>query len=154
VADAPPSAASFEEYGRLFRSAYSLLHTVGREPLGEELTDRPPEAVARALFAGLRATSPPAGLEEAHTLIIALLEGAIQVWAALEAQLQGYLRNDFAESERHAEEVARLVSNTAQIDQRLMACLASLERARPGTLQALGLSPPWEADTTPEEDLP
>ncbi len=154
MAETPSPTASLEEYGRLFRAAYYLLHATGQEPLGKEVAGCSHIEAARAVLEGLRTVAPPVGLEEAHTLIITLLEVAMQVWEALEAQLQEYLGNDFAQSQRHAEEVARLVAAAAQVDRRLMLCLASLERARPGTLQVLGLSLPGEADIPQEDDLP
>jgi len=155
---------SLEEYGRLLRQAFSALHGGGDEPPPrprpeegwEDFMARSRAEALGPLLEGLRATSPPPGLEGVHATAVALVESALRADAALVAQVRAYQDGDFQASEARAEEVARLVAETARLDRRLILALAALERERPGTLQALGLSIPLpkEADTRPEEGLP
>ena len=126
-----------DDYGALFRDAYSLLHG-GR---GEEADDTPerrpgegPEeylARSRAEAVGamrkrLLAASPPAGVEKAHGLLIDLLDKAALGDEALAQQVAAYQCGNFHESVAHSERLHDLVAESARLDRDLITELRSL----------------------------
>ena len=126
-----------DDYGALFRDAYSLLHG-GR---GEEADDTPerrpgegPEeylARSRAEAVGamrkrLLAASPPAGVEKAHRLLIDLLQNAALGDEALAQQVAAYQCGNFHESVAHSERLHDLVAESARLDRDLITELRSL----------------------------
>ncbi|HZP27057.1 MAG TPA: hypothetical protein VFB90_08430 [Dehalococcoidia bacterium] len=138
-------AASIEEYGQLFREAFSTLHggqpemQVERET-GETLEQylaRSRDAALAGLLSRLQAATPPPDLADLHSLIVGVLRGAIATDEALAAQVRAYGCNDFQESMAHSERVGDLVAESARLDRDLMITLQQLDS---GTLEALGLA--------------
>ncbi len=126
-----------DDYGDLFRDAYSLLHG-GRgdeaddtserragEGLEEYLARSRAEAVG-AMRKRLLAASPPAGAEKAHGLLIGLLEKASLGDEALAQQVAAYQCGNFHESVAHSERLHELVAESARLDRELIAELRSL----------------------------
>jgi len=126
-----------DDYGALFRDAYSLLHggrgdeaddTSGRRPgegLEEYLTRSRSEAVG-AMRRRLLAAAPPAGLENAHRLLADLLEYAALGDEALAQQVAAYQCGNFHESVAHSERLHALVAESARLDRELIVELRSL----------------------------
>ncbi|HSP55080.1 MAG TPA: hypothetical protein VLS25_05780 [Dehalococcoidia bacterium] len=126
-----------DEYGALFRDAYSLLHggrgdeaddSAARRPgegLGEYLARTRSEAVG-TMRKRLLAASPPAGLEKVHGLLADLLEKAAQGDEALARQVAAYQCGNFHESVTHSERLHELVTESARLDRELIVELRSL----------------------------
>jgi len=128
------------EYGSLFRDAYSLLHG-GRsgqsgipderragESLEEYLSRSRAEAVGR-MRKRLLAAKPPAGAEEAHRLLLDLLENAALADEALAQQVRAYQCGQFQESVSHSDRLHTLVEESARLDRELLAVLRGLSPA-------------------------
>lgn len=138
------------EYGPLFRQAYAALHggrpnepppDSGRRPqesLEEFLARSRGEALDR-LRARLEAAGPPQELRTAHNLLVRLLASAADADAALAAQVNAYSCGNFGESISHSDRLHTIVSESARLDRELIAALGEAERARAGTLEALGI---------------
>lgn len=126
-----------DDYGALFREAYALLHgghgdeaddTSERragEGLEEYLARSRAEAVG-AMRKRLLAASPPAGLEQAHGLLIDLLQKAALGDEALAQQVAAYQCGNFHESVAHSERLHDLVAESARLDRDLITELRSL----------------------------
>ncbi len=126
-----------DDYGALFRDAYSLLHG-GRGDEADDLAERRAgegieEYLARtraeavgAMRKRLLAASPPAGLEKAHALLVDLLEKAALGDEALAQQVAAYQCGNFHESVAHSERLHELVAESARLDRELILELRSL----------------------------
>ncbi len=137
-------------YGELFRRAYAALHGgapdeeaafVQRrsdESLEEFLARSRREALA-PLRDALQAMTPPAGLDDAHRLLLEAIECALEADAALAAQVRAYGCGDYQQSIQHSERVAVLAQRAVEVDRELIRALWLAEEATPGTLAALGL---------------
>ena len=134
-----------DDYGALFRDAYSLLHggrgdevddSAARRP-GEGLEDylaRTRSEAVGAMRKRLLAASPPAGLERVHGLLADLLEKAALGDEALARQVAAYQCGNFHESVTHSERLHELVAESARLDRELIAELRSLTPDVAGTL--------------------
>ena len=126
-----------DDYGAIFRDAYSLLHG-GR---GDEADDTPDRragegledylARSRAEAVGamrkrLLGASPLPGAENAHRLLIDLLENAGLGDEALARQVAAYQCGNFHESVAHSERLHDLVAESARLDRELITELRSL----------------------------
>jgi len=137
-----------DDYGALFRDAYSLLHggrgdeaddSATRRPgegLGEYLARTRSEAVG-AMRQRLLAASPPAGLERAHGLLADLLEKAALGDEALARQVAAYQCGNFHDSVSHSERLHELVAESARLDRDLITELRSLPA---NVAETLGIS--------------
>ena len=128
------------EYGSLFRDAYSLLH--GGRPGDSNITDdrRPGEPLEAYLSRSrleavgrmrkrLLAAQPPAGAEEAHRLLLDLLQNAARADEALAQQVRAYQCGRFHESVTHSDRLHILVEESARLDRELLAVLRDLSPA-------------------------
>lgn len=138
-------------YGDLFRQAYATLHGGLDEGVAMGLQRRPDEPLeeflARTrreallpLLHDLQATPPPAGLEEAHRLLLAAIECAMEADAALAAQVRAYGCGDYQTSLEHSQRAADLARRAVELDRALIAALWRAEEAAPGTLASLGIA--------------
>src|SRR3972149_3946232 len=141
-----------DDYGALFRDAYSLLHGgrgdeaddtperrggggVGEEPgpsaFGADWGVWESRARSRSETVGvmrkrLLGASPPARVEKAHGLLIDLLEKAALGDEALAQQVAAYQCGNFHESVAHSERLHELVADSARLDRELITELRSL----------------------------
>lgn len=126
-----------DDYGELFRDAYSLLHggrgdepdnTSERRP-GERLDDylaRSRAEAVGAMRARLLSASPPDGLEKTHGLLADLLQNAALGDEALAQQAAAYQCGNFHESVAHSERLHDLIADSARLDRELILELRSL----------------------------
>lgn len=153
VRAAPPRRRRpMSEYGALFTQAYAILHGEG-DDLGSSLERRPGEhlgeylarqrkATVARVQAALREATPPPALTRAHEILVRLLANAWEADEALLAQTQAYHCGRFETSATHADRLHALVTESARLDRELIAALQEVERAAPGTLEALGMPVP------------
>jgi hypothetical protein len=138
-------------YGELFRRAYAVLHG-GMADEGPPVLQRRPDQSLEEFLASsrrealeplrraLESTSPPAGLEEAHRLLLAAIECALEADAALAAQVRAYGCGDYQTSLEHSQRAADLARRAVELDRSLIAALWRAEEAAPGILASLGLA--------------
>lgn len=140
------------EYGAFFTQAYAILHgesdvlgpSLDRRPgeqFGEYLARQRTAAIARAQ-AALREATPPPALTRAHDILVRLLANALAADEALLAQTQAYRCGQFEATAAYADRLHALVAESARLDRELIAALQDVERAEPGTLEALGVPLP------------
>lgn len=140
------------EYGALFTQAYAILHGEG-DDLGPSLERRPGEqlgdylarqrtAVIARVQAALAEATPPPVLRRAHNILARLLANAWEADEALLAQTHAYRCGRFEATASYADRLHALVVESARLDRELIAALQDVERAAPGTLEALGVPLP------------
>ncbi len=148
---------SLEEYGAHFRDTFALLHGgrpgefyVSEYREGESaqaFLDRTRHEVLEKAREDFSAIPPPGDLEEVHSILLRLLDRAIQAESALSEQVTAYSQDRFQESVEHSTRLQDLVAESGELDKRLIVALEELEVKIPGTLAALGMG-----DTVADEE--
>jgi hypothetical protein len=126
-----------EDYGELFREAYSLLHGGGPNEVDSGSERRAGEAIevylARSRNEALSATQrrlasgvPPQVLANAHQLLLSLIENSLRADEALAHQVESYQCGNFHESVRHSDRLQELVVESQRLDRELIAELRNL----------------------------